>query len=160
MSAKSTDRIIFLDVDGPLIPNSMFLVDPLASIKRLFPVTTIAVLNKIIKTTNAKIVMNTTHNKPYDNQTEDIVDALIRNGVPHESFHAVPKTQFPAYDRLASIRLWLADHGSINDEEWIVLDDVTFHHRVIYIDPDTGLTLKHLDLVCHKFHIDPPVILI
>ena len=35
-------KIVFLDIDGPMIPATMFLVDKHASYQRRFPETTVA----------------------------------------------------------------------------------------------------------------------
>lgn len=73
-------RILFLDIDGVMIPATQQLLDPNSSWKRNFPQTTIAVINEICKRTEARIVFNTTHNNPIPN-APDIEVTLVNQGL-------------------------------------------------------------------------------
>lgn len=70
-----TNKVIFLDIDGPTIPASYFLVDNMASWNRRFPDTTVAVIKRLCERTGAKVVFNTTHNRPFKG-VDDIDVAL------------------------------------------------------------------------------------
>ena len=57
-----SDKIIFLDIDGPMIPYTSFLFNPHASFDQVLDDRCCRVLHKIIEASGAKIVFNTTHN--------------------------------------------------------------------------------------------------
>lgn len=139
------DRVVFLDIDGPMIPATMVLIDPGASWKRLFPATTVAVVNALCARTGAKIVFNTTHNIPID-QAPDIEVALVNQGLDAEHLHPSDlKTSYPSLPRDIAVREWLARHAEV--ERWVALDDVRFTEEpnLIWVDPDAGLHVGHLN---------------
>lgn len=152
-------KIIFLDIDGPMIPSSMLLHDRMASFNRKFPVTTIAVLNKLCEVSGAKVVFNTTHNIPMDG-VADIEYALMEHGVKSEYlFWNDLKTEYPSLPRDEAVKSWLRRHQEV--EEWVALDDARFteDERLIWVDPDTGITLQHLFDATKILGGTPPVIL-
>lgn len=53
---ENTPRIIFLDIDGPMIPGTRYLINRSCSFDRDFPAETIAVINEVCHRTGAKIV--------------------------------------------------------------------------------------------------------
>ncbi|WP_037476811.1 HAD domain-containing protein [Sphingobium sp. ba1] len=160
MSDSCTDktpRVIFLDIDGPMIPGTMFLIDRMCSFHRVFPATTIAVINEVCKRTGAKVVLNTTHNRPFEN-VPDIVDAMVNFGFDRGHFHAFPKTMYPDIPRDLAVKEWLNKRG---DCDWIAFDDARFtdDERLIWIDPDCGLHLGYLNDALERFGEAPCLIL-
>lgn len=160
----SPNMVIFLDIDGPMIPTSMFLVDPHASIKRSMPPTTVAVLTELCVRTKAKIVFNTTHSRSipsHGTMDEDIAGALVRHGFDAKHLHASDRhTRYPDISRDQAVREWLARHPEVT--KWVALDDAKFTDdpRLILVDPDSGLTLRHLELAIEKLGGKAPLILI
>lgn len=155
---EPTPRIIFLDIDGPMIPGTMFLIDPMCSFHRLFPPTTIAVINAVCKRTGAKVVLNTTHNRPFKD-VPDIMDAMVAHGFDRSYFHSFAKTRYPDIPRDQAVQEWLAKRG---DFDWIAFDDARFtdDERLIWIDPDCGLHLGHLNEALERFGEKPCLILL
>ena len=152
-------KIIFLDIDGPMIPATMFLIERDCSFERKFPPTTIAVLNEICKRTEAKIVFNTTHNTPFDG-VPDIEVALVNQGLNKDYLHPTDlKTQYPQYPRDLAVKVWLRRHPEVTD--WIALDDVRFTEEpnLIWVDPDAGLHTGHLQSAIEKLGGKPFLIL-
>lgn len=138
-------KIIFLDIDGPMIPATMFLVDRMASYNRTFPCTTIAVMNRLCEDTGAKIVFNTTHNRPFDG-VADIEVAIVSAGLNAAHLHPSDlKTAYPDLRRASAVKAWLMRHPEVTD--WIALDDANFtdEPNLIWIDPDAGLHTGHLN---------------
>jgi hypothetical protein len=138
-------KVVFLDIDGPMIPATMFLYDKMASWERRFPPTTIAVVKTLCERTGAKIVFNTTHNQPIPG-VDDIHIAISKAGIDGEHFHEDRHTKYPQIDRGLAVKEWLARHPEV--EDWVALDDVRFtdDERLIFIDSDAGVHLGHLNM--------------
>ncbi len=152
-------RLIFLDIDGPMIPSSMFFIDEMASWDRVFSPISIAILNALVEKTGAKIVTNSSHNSLLTGNNDLNVD-LINAGVPANSFHKNWRTEYPSYPRDASLKKWLVDNDC-RDADWICFDDVQFtdDDRLILVDFDTGLTTVHYNLAMKKFGLEGVLIL-
>lgn len=147
--------IILLDVDGPVIPATQMLVDPMSSWDRIVPTTTVAVLSRLCERTGAKIVFNSTHNDPWE-WAPDIVDALVRAGLDRSHVHPThDRTAYPAVPRAQAAAEWLAAHPEVDD--WIAFDDVAFidDPRLIWVDPEAGLHLGHLNKALVRFGARP-----
>jgi hypothetical protein len=56
-----SERIVFLDIDGPVIPFSMFLVDRHASINRVLAPIPVAVVKMICERSGARVVFKKNH---------------------------------------------------------------------------------------------------
>jgi len=143
-SHRSAPPVIFLDIDGPMIPATMFLIDRMCSWNRKCPPTTIAVVNELCERTGAKIVFNTTHNRPMDG-VADIDVALVEQGLSADHYHEDRHTKYPGIPRDLAIKEWLGRHDEL--EEWLALDDVRCadDEHMILVDPDAGLHVGHLN---------------
>lgn len=144
-------RVVILDVDGPMIPSTWVLCHPMAAWDRTFPETTIRVMNVLCERTGARIVVNSTHNDPMPD-APDIVDALVAHGLDRAHFHPdEPLTRYPVLARDAAVEDWLARHPEVDD--WIGYDDVRYvdSENLVTVDPDSGLTLAHLNEGLRRF---------
>ena len=138
-------KVIFLDIDGPMIPATMHLVDRMCSFKRMFPETTVAVINELCKRTGAVIVFNTTHNRPFKD-VPDIADALVAHGLKAEHLHpSDANTLYPDIPRDIAIKEWLARHDEAQD--WVAIDDCLCadEDHMVLVDPDAGVHIGHLN---------------
>lgn len=152
------ERILFVDVDGPLINTPCYYINHLASIEReVFNTQALGYLIELSKKADAKIVMNSTHNtfavpretadqKPYDS---DLRTDMVKWGVPEELFHKDWRTTYPwppeskfseasESRRQRAINLWIEKNGIV---DWIALDDEYFTEdpRLILVDFDRGI---------------------
>lgn len=154
-----SEKVIFLDIDGPMIPSTMCLVDRMASWKRRFPETTVAVIRELCERTGAKVVFNTTHNVPIPD-VDDIHIALSKAGLDGAHYHADRHTLYPQIDRALAVKEWLARHPEV--EDWIALDDVKFttDERLIFVDSDSGVTIQHLNMGIDRLGGKPVTILV
>lgn len=145
-----TKRVIFLDIDGPIIPYSMFLLDSMCSFHRVIPPITVAVVREVCKRAEAKVVFNTTHNQPF-RDIPDIEDAVCAAGLPREYLHDDMKTRYPGITRSTAVLEWLNRHPEV--EDWIAFDDVNFTDKdnLIWVDPDAGLHLTHLNIALERW---------
>ena len=153
--------LIFLDIDGVTIPNSMYFFDEGASRNRTMSNSSIGLLNWICKKSNAKIVTNTTHNNYVSLQSENLKDALIRNGLKEEYLHDQWHTTYSisSDSRMRAIEYWLIKNH-LKDIRWVCFDDTPFtkHHNLILTDPDDGLLLHHATTALGKFGISTKII--
>lgn len=163
-----TDRIIFLDIDGPMIPAVHFLTNCNASFDQDFDPRCVMVMKKIIgKVPDVKIVFNSTHNLHL--YKTDYMPGLLNmwnrsfwNAADGNHLHDDNVTSYPnpsRYDlipdgrtnsrRLCAIYDWLHGHYDIDMPDsvsWIAFDDVVIDDdRAFLIDFDDGIGMKAYD---------------
>lgn len=144
-------KILFVDVDGPLIPASQFLLDRFASMERRIPPLTVAMLNKICQETGALVVMNTTHNRNFSD-VQDITMAMVEAGFNSDYFHPTSwKTKYPRVDREKAVNDWLLKHDEVDD--YVCIDDVQCadDDHMLLVDPDIGLTVAGMNQIIERF---------
>lgn len=147
-------RIIFLDIDGPLIPSPLYNIDRLCSLRRsVMSTVAIGCILNLCNRADAKIVTNTMHNY-HDTSTGDLRNDLIEHGILETYFHNDWRTKFPydnigsdfmtdlhniTHPRLRAIQQWQHKNGNA---DWICFDDELFtdDKRLIHIDFDKGIT--------------------
>jgi len=140
---EAMQRIIFLDIDGPVIPAGMYLIDRACSFDRRASPVCIATINHIAKNSGAKIVMNTTHNM---NGALMLAD-MVREGIKVEYLHEkAPMTQYPNTSRWMAIEMWQFDNGMA---DWVALDDAEFtqDERLIWVDFNVGVHPGHYNQI-------------
>ncbi len=133
-----TPKVLFLDVDGPLINTPIFYLDRQCSLQRTRVNTqALAYCKRLLELTKAKLVMNTTHNN-FDVEGRSVKDDLVRWGMPVEYFHDDWRTNYPNTRRASAVTNWLAAHG---DPDWVAFDDDRFTNdpRLVWIDFDLGV---------------------
>lgn len=154
-----TERIIFLDIDGPIITDSMFELNENVSHNRTYMnANALGYVVTLAKVANAKIVTNSTHNYHIVYHDEwpptDLKTDLIFHGVPEHLFHKDWRTRFAhsedaerdphlLTDRLSGIDEYLTERKlNLNDEGWICFDDDLFTRRrnLILVDSRCGIT--------------------
>lgn len=148
MINESFDCILFLDIDGVMIPATQLLVNPNSGWDRIFPATTIAVLNEICKITKAKVVFNTTHNQKAKD-VPDIEIALVNHGFKAEYIHPTDyKTLYPTFTRAEAIQEWLLRHPEVGDK-WVALDDVICaeYTHMVQVSTSGGLNVDNANHV-------------
>ena len=95
------NKVIFLDIDGPIINTPMYFLDPNCSVHRTQMNTqAIAYVVKLASFAGAKIVCNSTHNthdieNPLTGKLTNVKEDLIYWGVPLNLFHDDWKTTYP-----------------------------------------------------------------
>lgn len=150
-------KIIFLDIDGVMIPAITHLQHQHASMRQILDPRAVWVLKEILNKSGAKIVFNTTHN--YDLfadsdwpagalSTPGLIARFEAVGIGNDYIHTKMCTQYPNPDphpnkelsrRLVSIYQWLTAHGQ-GVTKWIALDDEKIdHENAILINPFDGL---------------------
>lgn len=157
-------NIIFLDVDGPMIPESLYDIDMYCSAKRS-TISTVALgwVLRLARIANAKIVMNTAHNIWGDVKTD-----LIRLGIPEELFHEDHKTKFPKkkseakgdfYGRKEAILEWI-DRQPV-EIDWVGFDDENYEHKnLVLCTFEDGITSFEYEKALEIFGVKDDVLLL
>lgn len=147
-------KIIFLDIDGPIINTPLYYISPECSLKRsVMNTQAIGYVKRLCDISGAKVVVNSTHNNEIiENRT--VKDDLILWGLSENCFHENWKTEYPypknhrlgdssENRKMLAILNWLEQNG---DSEWVCFDDtdikivpVTEHFRHIKIDFNLGI---------------------
>lgn len=142
-----SERVIFLDIDGPMIPLPAFFIDIEASMqRRVMSNMAVACLNRLCKVSGAKIVTNTMHNYVSVEGDMNVKDSLIFHGIDECHFHKNWRTTFPVdpltnknVRRIDGVHTWLEENG---DVDWICFDDdyFTTDERLIVVHYTYGIT--------------------
>jgi hypothetical protein len=135
-----------------MIPFSMMLVDRLAARNRIIPQIPVAVVRRVCERADAKVVFNTTHNTPLEG-VADIDVAMVSAGLPGVLIHPDKMTIYPSIARDLAVTEWLHRHPEV--EDWIAFDDTRFTdaENLIWVDPDAGLHLKHLNVALDRWGV-------
>lgn len=111
-------KIIFLDIDGPMIPNRAFFLPNQTTIYSVFDPCAVAMLNRLITLSGAKLVITST----WSSKGLDVCKQLLTdNGVVGEIHPDWTTPKKLTSSRTMEIGWWLADHSDIDG--WVVLDD-------------------------------------
>jgi hypothetical protein len=146
-------KIIFLDIDGPVIPGHLgdrTNIHWISMARSRFDIGAIERLNRLCEFTGARIVTNSMQNH-VEIKNHSLQDDLVNWGVKRENFHSVWRTVFPDVDyaadpnprrgwgRWLGIKHWQKQNGTVN---WICYDDRhwTDDPRLILIDFEKGIT--------------------
>ena len=139
-------RIIFLDIDGPVIPLPLYNLNGHVSHERSHVSTcAIGLLTKMCQDHGALIVTNTAHNGHVRGGVVDLKTDLINHGLKPEFFHEKWHTNFNIEDwngritdRMLAINHWMAENGEV---DWVCFDDIQFTQdkRLVLIDFYLGI---------------------
>ena len=152
------DRVIFLDIDGPMIPYTSFLFNAHASLEQRLDDRCIRVLRLILDRSGAKIVFNTTHNRMLHPEAGErgapgLLHQFAMAGFA-DDIHPANCTIYPDVDRLTAIRSWLAPRPS--DTVWAALDDVSIADpRACLVDADHGIGIREYNHCATVFGYKP-----
>jgi hypothetical protein len=142
-----TNRILFLDIDGPMIPAGCYFIYGMhASMKRKFSPISVGIVNELCHQAEAKIVFNTAHNSDGERVIEDAVREGIKRG---HIWSGNAQTRYPNTEsRLTAIEHWIQEN--IDQEKtrlkWVGFDDFDYKHQnLVLVDFDVGLTPVHMN---------------
>lgn len=149
-----TERIIFLDIDGPIIPAPLYFIDSTIGFDRhIINTVGLGLLIDLCEQTGAKIVFNTSHNiitSERGGVERTIKEDMIFHGLPEKHIHASWKTRFPNLfvQRFPAIKDWISHHETKENKiDWVCFDDENFTSlkNLILVDFETGITLKNIE---------------
>lgn len=162
-------KIIFLDIDGPIINTPCYYLDPMASMERsIMNTQALGYVARIARLADALIVTNSTHNTA-DCNGKDLKQDLVKWGIKEELFHMSWHTNYPfpdvsIYDpnevvlqhrRLLAINQWMKTNGQV---DWICFDDCDFttDPRLILVDFETGVDYSAYKAALKFWNINDP----
>lgn len=143
-------KIVFLDVDGPLIPLRMYFLGELYNNKpyKLYdteggwvydPVAVLMIQN-LCTTYGAKLVYNSSHN---DLGEDYIFEQAVNNNFGLD-LHRHFMTEYPrsTYSREDGINKWLVSHPEVTN--WVSVDDYELNlPNFVKIDFNIGISLDN-----------------
>lgn len=134
-------NIIFIDVDGPLIPGRIYILDYMYDdgIRRMEEIGC-KLLREIMNRCNAKLVACTTHSRDENR----FFKMFEHEGFSRDDFHQDWRTDYPLKnrDRKQAVYDWLDNHKNV--EKYIIIDDHKFNDpNYIDINPEIGITLDN-----------------
>jgi hypothetical protein len=146
-------KIIFLDIDGPVIPIDVPLYESVY--RTTYNPDSIQYLNLLCEETGAKIVTNSFHNYQ-DFMDGTLKDDLVKWGLNSNFVHDSWRTIFPAIDytvvnsnvrgigRLIAIEKYIEDKKVDN---WVCFDDRKFTEmpNLIHIEDGRGIKEHHFE---------------
>lgn len=163
-------RVIFLDVDGPLIPGRQYETrrgthrrgKDGKAIGYLFDPFCVKMVTHLAQTAGAAIVFNTMHN---DRGIKALMADMAASGFDHALLHQTdPQTDFPArgmsraasfigtYSRLKAITMWLDRNRGTTG--WVALDDEKIAHpNAVLVDFEGGVSSRHVDKALDIFGV-------
>lgn len=137
-------KVLFLDIDGVLIPNA-WLRD--ARRESIFAPAAVGLLNQILSATEAKIVVSSSWRIQHG--IEGLRQLFTNEGVKGDLIGITPVLK---RCRGEEIQSWLAEHHDVQD--FVIVDDVDdmehLSNRLVLIDSDLGLSTKDLELIVQR----------
>jgi len=147
-------NILFLDIDGPMIPARMYYdgIPKIITGKKadvwMFDPLAVAMVNHLIDTFKIKLVFNTSHNALG-------IDHILNfqyNGITRSDYHDDFMTKYPLglTKRMDAISEWLTRHPEVT--KWVVLDDWPIESdRAVLVDYNYGITLDNFEQLVKLF---------
>lgn len=147
-----SSRILFLDIDGPLIPGRAYQIAGQTSpFVKIFDPVAVSIINTSCEKQNRKIVLHsswirTKLNFP-DDLGMDVKEWCIGQGIKEEFFHEDAYCDRDTSWRYDRVDKWLQDHPNTND--FVIVDDEPpangYHYsrHVLLVDFEDGLLMKH-----------------
>lgn len=128
------NKIIFVDIDGPMIPFRAYYLPNQTKIVSLFDPCAVALLNKLIEESGAGIVISSTwQSQGYETCIEVFKDNGIV-GIFHDDWNTERKL---SSSRTQEISWWLNDHPEIT--HYVALDDELLDSKILpgFVQCDT-----------------------
>lgn len=113
-----TTSIIFLDIDGPMIPVKSFYLPNQTKPARIFDPGSVALLLALLKKSKAKLVISSIHRT---HGWENVKRTLQRNKIPLKYLHKDWHTTLDITSRSEEIQAWLDAHPNITN--YVAIDD-------------------------------------
>ena len=148
-------KIIFLDIDGPMVPGRGIYMPGQTTPPTLFDPCAVGLLNRMANMSGAKIVVQSSWRKPHvlDRLNSIYPDFSLKDYIIGQSVNAKHFTDdwvcpfTPNTNRWYDIALWLSRNPDVT--KYVVLDDDVFIHghidpnNLVSVDYNIGLTIDN-----------------
>lgn len=144
------NSVIFLDIDGPMIPGKARYLPNQTRLMSMFDPCASGMLNKLLVESEAKIVISSTWQSL---GLEACAELLEKNGIDGSQIHSDWKTiRKMSSQRTQEILWWLDDHPEVTN--YVALDDEILDAKVLpsFVQCDTmeGFSYRNF-LECKHF---------
>jgi hypothetical protein len=139
------NRVLFLDIDGPLIPGRAYMLpNQTKPIVKTFDPVAVSLINEACKN-RRQIVVHSSWLRYPENYEYDLVGYMVKQGINRDLFHADPLCDGLIHWRYNRIREWLARHPEVTD--YVVVDDEPdpdghVKGHLVLVDFEDGLMMK------------------
>lgn len=151
-------KVIFLDVDGPMIPVRAYHLPNQTKPASVFDPIAAAMLDKLIKMSGAKLVISSTWQI---NGLDGVKELLSKNGIDPAHLHEDWATKSAGRSKFSSMRCneikwWLDDHPEV--EAWVALDDeeLDFEQVQFAVKASTYDGLSYRNYLEAQIYLDTP----
>lgn len=136
-------KIIFLDIDGPMIPGRAYMLPKQTKIVTVFDPVAVSMLNTLCKERGWKIVVHSSWVRIMGGQ--ETVDHCVTQGLLAEHFHEDAYCDENENWRYTRVAKWLKNHPEV--EKYVILDDEPYKADVFSNYPHPEELKNHLILV-------------
>lgn len=145
-------RIIFLDIDGPMIPVRSYYLPNQTTPATVFDPIATAMINALIDETGAKIVISSTHRLK---GRQHVFDMLTANGISLNHVHHDWSTMRRMTSRSDEIVDWLNRHaGEVT--HYVAVDDELLEVRAVRVSSINGIGLEQYEQIIEKLNMQVP----
>lgn len=149
----TTSHVIFLDIDGPMIPTRAYYLPGQTAIVSLFdPCASSMLSNLLEQRDDIRIVISSTHGQ---HGKQHIIDLFELNELDPNKLHTdwITPRKMSSY-RSLEIAWWLSDHPEVTN--WVAIDDEMLNREIVpnfaKCDTHNGFSWRNL-LEC-KFYLE------
>lgn len=151
----SGERIIFLDLDGPMIPGRSYkMANQTRPLVMTFDPVAVSIINDVCKEHGYRIVLHSSWVRIYGG--EKTYEHCISQGIEKGFFHSTKWTGENENWRYNRVAQWLEEHPDVT--EYVIIDDEPYepdrslepaHHpadmadHLMLVDFDDGLLMSH-----------------
>ena len=156
MSTDSTakNQILFLDIDGPMIPYRAVYLPNQTRVMTIFDPIAVAMINSLCKKRGLKIVIHSTWINVIGQ--EETLKHCVEQGIDKEYFHEDPYCSDKINWRYSRIAEWLERHPEVS--KYVIVDDTPYeddlygaykhpaemNSRLVLINYNDGITMGKL----------------
>lgn len=146
------NKIIFLDIDGPMIPGRAYFLpnqkkaeglEGFAGVVTEFDPCAVSILNQVCKERGWKIVIHSSWIRIAGGQTT--LDHCVRQGILAENFHEDAICDEEENWRYTRVAKWLKEHPEVTS--YVILDDEPYQADVYSEYPHPSKIKRHLMLI-------------
>ncbi len=142
MTKNKSSKVIFVDVDGPMIPFRAYYLPNQTKIVSLFDPCAVSLLNKLTDDSGATIVISSTWQSHGYQGCKELFETNGIKGMFHEDWNTERKL---SSSRTQEISWWLNDHPEIT--HYVALDDELLDCKVlpgfVQCDSDEGFSFRN-----------------